>query len=210
MRRYKDGVDTLAVELVKPIPQALVADQDAQLLAECAKGRTRAFRLLVEKYKRRAYYVALGLVGSSEDAWDLSQEAFIRVWNSRRQFDPRRPFWPWFYAVLVNLCKNCLRDREVRARHSENVRILEENRREAQDDPEQVLHETETQQKVWDAIQKLPFKFREVIVLRHFQDMPYDDIARQLGIPEGSVMSRLFYARKKLREILENPDQGGY
>ena len=196
------------VELAQAPVKKPAADQDAGLLAECARGKTRAFRLLVEKYKRRAYYVALGLVGSHDDAWDLSQEAFIRVWKGRRCFDPARPFWPWFYAVLANLCKNCLRDREVRARHAEEVRWREEGRRTELDNPEAILHETETQKRVWDGIQKLPFKFREVIILRHFQEMCYEDIAQQLGIPEGSVMSRLFYARKKLREILEDPEQG--
>ncbi len=130
------------------------------------------------------------------------------MWKGRRRFDPARPFWPWFYAVLANLCKNCLRDREVRVRHAEEIRTREEGRRTELDNPEAILHETETQKRVWDGIQMLPFKFREIIILRHFQDMCYEDIAQQLGIPEGSVMSRLFYARKKLREILEDPEQG--
>jgi len=199
-------MDTLVVELAQAPAKQAPVDQDAMLLAECARGKTRAFRTLVEKYKRRAYYVALGLVGSPDDAWDLSQEAFIRAWNSRGRFDPSRPFWPWFYSVLANLCKNCLRDREVRKRHAEDIRYSEQSRRASMGNPEAVLVENESQSNVWHAIQKLPFKFREIIILRHFQDMCYEDIAQQLGIPEGSVMSRLFYARKKLREILEGPE----
>jgi len=89
-------------------------------------------------------------------------------------------------------------------RHADNIRQLEQDRR-GGENPESILCENETQQKVWAAIEQLPFKFREIIVLRHFQDMSYEDIATQLGIPEGSVMSRLFYARKQMREILENP-----
>lgn len=202
-------MDTLVVELTETPAITQFVDEDAALLAACAKGRTRAFHQLVEKYKRRAYYVALGLVGSSDDAWDLSQEAFIRIWKGRKGFDPTRPFWPWFYAILANLCKNCLRDRDVRVRHADGIRHLEEGRRDATSNPEAILQETETQQEVWAAIEKLPFKFREIIVLRHFQDLPYDTIARQLGIPEGSVMSRLYYARKKLREILEDLENEG-
>ncbi len=202
-------MDTLVVELTEVPVVARTVDEDADLLAACARGRTRAFRGLVEKYKRRAYYVALGLVGSSDDAWDLSQEAFIRIWKGRKSFDPSRPFWPWFYAILANLCKNCLRDREVRTRHAEGIRRMEEGRRDAAGNPEAILQETETQKEVWAAIGRLPFKFREIIVLRHFQDMAYEDIARQIGIPEGSVMSRLYYARKKLREILEDPEARG-
>jgi RNA polymerase sigma-70 factor (ECF subfamily) len=202
-------MDTLVVELTEAPAVAQFVDEDAELLAACARGRTLAFHQLVEKYKRRAYYVALGLVGSSDDAWDLSQEAFIRIWKGRKGFDPARPFWPWFYAILANLCKNCLRDRDVRVRHAEGIRRMEEGRCDPAGNPEAILQETETQQEVWAAIEKLPFKFREIIVLRHFQEMPYDAIARQLGIPEGSVMSRLYYARKKLREILENPNNEG-
>ncbi len=198
-------MDTLVVELTETPMVAQQADDDAKLLAACARGRTRAFRQLVEKYKRRAYYVALGLIGSSDDAWDLSQEAFIRIWKGRKSFDPSRPFWPWFYAILANLCKNHLRDRNVRVRHADGIREMEENRRDEAGNPEAILQETETQKEVWAAIGVLPFKFREIIILRHFQDMAYEDIARQLGIPEGSVMSRLYYARKKLREILEDP-----
>ncbi len=197
-------MDVLVAEMAETPVIAPPVDDDAQLLAACATGKTRAFRKLVEKYKRRAYYVALGLVGSRDDAWDLSQEAFIRIWNSRSRFDPERPFWPWFYAVLANLCKNWLRDREVRIRHADNIRRLEQDRRGGRN-PESILTENETQRKVWAAIEELPFKFREIIVLRHFQDMAYEEIAAQLGIPEGSVMSRLFYARKKLRELLEDP-----
>ena len=202
-------MDTLVVELAEVPAKEIAVDQDARLLAEFARGKTRAFRQLVEKYKRRAYFVALGLVGSPDDAWDLSQEAFIRIWKSRKSFDPDRPFWPWFYSVLANLCKNCLRDREVRTRHAEEIRSLEYSRREGLGNPEVIFEETRTQKLVWGGIQQLPFKFREIIILRHFQEMPYEDIAQQLGIPEGSVMSRLYYARKKLREILENPDQRG-
>jgi len=202
-------MDTLVMELTEAKVVTPLVDQDAELLAACARGRTRAFHQLVEKYKRRAYYIALGLVGSSEDAWDLSQEAFVRIWKGRKSFDPSRPFWPWFYAILANLCKNCLRDRDVRVRHADGIRRMEEGRQDDVGNPEAVLLETETQQEVWAAIEQLPFKFREIIVLRHFQDMAYEDIARQLGIPEGSVMSRLFYARKKLREFLEHPETRG-
>lgn len=202
-------MDTLVANLTQTSTEELTVDQDASLLAACARGKTRAFRQLVEKYKRRAYYVALGLVGSSDDAWDLSQEAFIRIWKSRSRFDPSRPFWPWFYSVLANLCKNWLRDREVRTRHSEEVRSLELKRRDGLSNPEALFEQNRIQQKVWIGIQALPFKFREIIILRHFQDLPYEDIARQVGIPEGSVMSRLYYARKKLREILEDPDTRG-
>ncbi len=202
-------METLVVGLDNQMPVAVADDVDEKQLLAFTRGRTKAFRGLVERYKRRAYYVALGLVGSSDDAWDLSQEAFIRVWKNRRSFDPGRPFWPWFYSVLANLCKNWIRDREVRTRHTAEIRAIENSRRDKFGNPEAIMCESETQREVWDGIQRLPFKFREIIILRHFQDMPYEQIARQLGIPEGSVMSRLYYARKKLREVLENPEMRG-
>ncbi len=175
---------------------------DAQLMVSVQEGDPIALRLLVERYKRKAYYTALKLVGDADEAYDLSQEAFIRVYNARRRYDHSRPFYSWFYAILSNLAKNHLKKRSVRANYAASVRSAKDAEIDTHDSPEVLVEADETKQAVWAAIEKLSYEHREIIILRHFEDMSYEEIAKLLRIPVGSVMSRLYYARKRLRELL--------
>lgn len=182
---------------------------DAHLMAAVSGGDTAAFRILVERYKRKAYYVALKLVGDSDDAYDLSQEAFIRVYKARRRYDGSRPFYTWFYAILSNLAKNHLKKRFVRSRYAARVkRESDPGRGDPSRSPDFLVAADEVRQAVWAAIEKLSYEQREIIILRHFEDMSYEEMAKLLEIPLGSVMSRLYYARKKLRELLGEAYEG--
>jgi RNA polymerase sigma-70 factor (ECF subfamily) len=181
---------------------------DAQLMVAVQAGDPGAFRILVERYKKKAYYLALKLVGDRNDAYDLSQEAFIRVYNARRRYDHTRPFYSWFYAILSNLAKNHLKRRYVRSEYAALLRKSADADMDARSTPDERICAEETRAAVWSAIEKLSYEHREVIILRHFEDMAYEDIARLLGIPAGSVMSRLYYARKKLRELLGEAYEG--
>ncbi len=176
---------------------------DNDLVAQAIKGRVSAFKELVERYQRRAYFFALGMVHNPDDAGDLSQEAFVRVHKHLRRFDQNYPFKVWLFHILTNLCKNHLRQRRTQEKvvdctDNEWTLTIPDHR-----DPELALSKTELQAQVWGAIRQLPEKFREIIILSHFQEMSYDQMAKVLEIPRGSVMSRLYYARLKLREILE-------
>ena len=88
-------------------------DDDAVLMHQLKRGRVKALSGLVEKYKKQAYYLALGMVGNSDDAFDISQEAFLRVYQSARTFDDKQPFFPWFYAIVANFCRNLLKKRQT-------------------------------------------------------------------------------------------------
>jgi RNA polymerase sigma-70 factor (ECF subfamily) len=152
-----------------------------------------------------AYFIALGLVGNREDALDLSQEAFIRAYRNIRRYNPKCGFFPWFYQILRNLCFS-----HLRRRRSERGRSLEEyGEQERADDagarfsPEAVAERNETKDRVWSAIGKLDDKHREVIILRHFQHLSYEQIAQNLFCNKGTVTSRLYYARKRLKKILD-------
>lgn len=175
---------------------------DAQLMDSVQQGNPMAFRVLVERYKKRAYFTALKLVGDPDDAYDLSQEAFIRVYNARRRYDKSHPFYAWFYTILRNLARNHLRKRAVRLEHAARIKRIRKRNIEVADSPECIVEADETKKSVWAAIEKLSYEHREIIILRHFEDMSYDEIAKLLGIAVGSVMSRLYYARKKLRDLL--------
>jgi len=172
-------------------------EPDEMLIGKVARGDLMAFSLLVEKHKRRAYAIALGFVGTPDEAYDISQDAFLRVLRSARKFDSSRSFFPWFYAILVNLCRTHLRKR----RREVALDAVPEpfDRSTAPDD---VYAAQEVRQKLWAALQRLPFNDREIIMMAHFWDYSYREMSAVLNIPIGTVMSRLYYARKKLRQEL--------
>jgi RNA polymerase sigma-70 factor (ECF subfamily) len=185
-----------------------MTDEDSELVLLSKKGRMEAFRKLVEKYKRPAYFIALGLVGNRDDAYDLSQEAFIRVYRNLPRFDPRHRFFSWFYAILSNLCKNHLRGRQVREQYVSDRRNRADcdRQEETAPGPDVLLEQNEASRRLWQEIERLPFEFREIIVLKHFQGLSYKEISAMLGIPIGTVMSRLYHARKKLKDNLQSND----
>ena len=181
-------------------------DEDQELILQSKKGKMKAFQKLVEKYKKPAYFIALGLVGNRDDAYDLSQEAFIRVYTNMGKFNPRYKFFSWFYAILSNLCKNHLRSRQVKENYLKNrgPETDTDNQKTSPPPPDVLLERDEMSKRLWEEIQKLPYEFKEIIVLKHFQGLPYRRISEMLNIPMGSVMSRLYYARKKLKENLKD------
>jgi RNA polymerase sigma-70 factor (ECF subfamily) len=184
--------------------KAVDGSEDAPIILRCQKGDKEAFGLIVKKYMRRAYYTALGIVGSHDGALDLSQEAFIRAYRSIRKVDPERNFFTWYYQILRNLCFNFIRDRARHARpFSEigetGVRNLQDSRKNALE----VVEQQDLKEKVWQAIHELKENEREIILMKDFQELTYKEIAGILDCPVGTVMSRLFNARKSLRLKLE-------
>jgi len=175
---------------------------DTQLMIEVQQGDTLAFKALVDRHKKKAYYTALKLVGDPDDAYDLSQEAFIRVYNARRRYDGTYPFYAWFYTIIRNLARNYLRKRNVRFEYAVQTKQIRKGTIEVSESPEFIVEADESKKAIWAAIDKLSYDHREIIILRHFEDMSYEEIAEILGIAVGSVMSRLYYARKKLRDLL--------
>jgi RNA polymerase sigma-70 factor (ECF subfamily) len=157
----------------------------------------------VERYQRGAYLFACGMIGNQDDAFDLSQEAFIRAYKNLDRFNPVYQFKTWFFQILSNLCKNHLRQRGNRESVVTSTEMTTAAAAPRKSRPDVLFEKNEIQKAVWSGINELPEKFREIIILNHFQDMSYDQIAGALDMPRGSVMSRLYYARLKLREILE-------
>lgn len=169
------------------------------------------FEVIVKKYMKEAYFIALGLVGNREDALDLSQEAFARAYRHMTSFNPKWGFFPWFYRILRNLCFDHLRKR--RHRQAQSLDTLDsEQGTTAVDDyftPDVVAERNETKDRVWKAVGKLNEKHREVIILRHFRNLSYEQIAHTLFCSKGTVMSRLYHARKKLKALLDESQKGG-
>lgn len=174
---------------------------DAALLDDIRAGDKNAMNRLVERYKKTAYSLALGLVGNQDDAHDISQEAFLRVYRSAGRFDSSQPFMPWFYTILANLSRSWLRRRQ-RIDHRtvgiDDVAYLLVS----EDSPDAELIHNEQIKALRKALRQLSFEDREIITLQHFRHMSYDQIAELLNIPRGTVMSRLYYARKRLAKLM--------
>lgn len=179
---------------------------EAILVRGARAGDTAAFGELVSIHMQRCYYAALGMVGSPQDAEDLSQEAFARAFRARARLDPERPFYPWLYQILRRLCYNFTRDTGSRRRKLEEAGgwlVAEATTRAAADDPERLRATDELRRRLEAAIRKLPIAQREVLVLKEFEGLKYREIAGLLEVPIGTVMSRLYAARQRLASQLE-------
>ncbi|HUV36477.1 MAG TPA: RNA polymerase sigma factor [Patescibacteria group bacterium] len=174
-------------------------DIPRETLREWKRGSVKAFEVIVRATMKRAYAISLGLLGNAEDARDVSQEAFIAAHRARRRFDDQRPFFPWFYRILRNRCLNFI---QMRARRREISMDVLSERADGRDRPDRDMIRKERIEAVWRALFALSPDHREVIVLRTFQEFSYREIAEALGISEGTVMSRLYYARKALAKAL--------
>jgi RNA polymerase sigma-70 factor (ECF subfamily) len=206
----------VALELTERIPRIdpigavhysrVDAESDAALSRRARGGDSEAFGVLVDRYMRRAYVHALGIVRSREDALDLSQEAFVRAYRARHTLDPDRAFYAWLYQILRRLCFNFLRDAKTRARlrdaHAADWVVAVAHRSDG--DPAREVERTEERRRVSMAMHRLPRREREVLVLREVQELTYREIAELLDIPIGTVMSRLYAARKRLAASLDS------
>ncbi|MHC4474286.1 MAG: RNA polymerase sigma factor [Planctomycetota bacterium] len=178
--------------------------QEAVALQRCRDSSKEAFEAIVRRYMKQAYSIALGLVGNREDALDLSQEAFFRAYRNIKHLKAGRRFFPWFYQILRNLCFTHLRKRhrgrgEMPAYDEQDCPLPASGRF----DPELVAERNETKDRVWRAIGMLDDKHREIIILRHFQDLSYEQMAQALFCSKGTVMSRLYHARQRLKKLLD-------
>jgi RNA polymerase sigma-70 factor (ECF subfamily) len=171
---------------------------DGQIIEAVRQGDRNAYRLIVDRYKRQAYRAALGLLGSPQDALDVSQAAFIKAYRSLKHFDTQRSFLPWFYRIQRNLCLDHIR----RTRRRGEVPLTEalEFTDDSVDD--------ETRQALRRAIDGLSPERREIIVLHYFEGLSYKEIASLLEKPMGTVMSTLHGARRQLRAALKGDGQG--
>ena len=149
---------------------------------------------------RRAYFAALAIVGTHDDAMELSQSAFIRAYQYFDNYDRSKNFFTWYYTILRNLCFNFIRDKKNRREEAfPEDEIIEYGGANLLDEYES----KETNKLIEKALFKLDETDREIIILKEFESFSYKEISELLGIPIGTVMSKLFYARKKLSQKLQ-------
>lgn len=179
----------------------MVKDEDTLLIDRFKKGEEKAFDELVNKYKKRIYYLAYSLTNNHADALDLSQEAFIKAYRSIHSFRGRSSFYTWLYRITVNLCLNHLK-REAKKKEVSFDERIEVVQVDWWSNPKKALENKELQEDLTKAIDSLPPRQKAVFALRHLEGLSHKDIASILGCSIGNVKANLFQALQKLRDRL--------
>jgi RNA polymerase sigma-70 factor (ECF subfamily) len=164
---------------------------DRTAIEKCQKGEKEAFSFLVESYQKQAVGHAVAILGNRDDALDAVQEAFIDAFRAIKRFDATRRFYPWFYVLLRNRCFKMTAQKRSADNIEETVILA----------PQSNLSREELLG-LESALLALSGEDRELITLKYLDGLSYDEIAERLEIPRGTVMSRLFYARKQLQAKL--------
>jgi RNA polymerase sigma-70 factor, ECF subfamily len=192
---------------VKPAP---VNGREAALVQRCAVGDELACAELVDEHQRMVYQLALHLLGDHNEALDLSQEVFLRVFRTIGSFRNQSALRTWIYRIVVNQARN--RQRWWRRRRRAEQVSLDDHLRQNGElasnsngcSPEQVLKQKELADRIWIALEDLPFDQRSIIVLREIDGLSYEEIAYSMGVAIGTVKSRLARARESLRAQLRD------
>lgn len=155
---------------------------------------TIPFSHLLAVHRPRVLRAALGWLGDEQEAREVAQDVMLKAWAARDRYDPERPFYPW----LRTIARNAARDARDRGRFRAVPGLEPERVGSAAPGPDAHVMSADANRQLRAALDRLPDEQREVLVLRHFEDLSYAEIAELLGVPEGTVMSRLFRARKAL------------
>ena len=171
-------------------------------------GDERAFRALLSRYDRAVYNICFKMVRNHEEARDLAQEAFIKVFSMLDRYDPAFAFSNWLLKITSNMCIDAMRKRRVETLPmDEPIRTakgeIERQYPSPQDSPDKVFLKGERMKLLAEAIENLPPHYKIMIVLRHQEDLSYEEIARTLELPLGTVKARIHRAREMLKDLLE-------
>jgi len=192
-----------------------VANQDEKaidqaLVERAVQGDQKAFRSLVERYQRKVYSIAFGVVKNPDTALDVTQDAFVKVHKNLANFKGESSFYTWIYRIVLNLCIDRKR-REARQAevdyddgisHGESFTDGPTLATTGFDNPAQAAHRKELVEHMDHALSTLSDEHREILMMREVDGMSYEELAELLDIPKGTVMSRLFHARKNFQKSL--------
>ena len=186
---------------------------EAALVERCRGGDQRAFRTLVERYQRRVFSLAFGLLKDPDEARDISQEAFLKAHRHLGSFQGTASFYTWLYRITVNLCI----DRKRKVGRGSEVELDERlshqqvgspadvlSTQKLSFNPQRVAQSSELRGRILAALEKLSEQHRAVLILREVEGLSYKEIADSMDCPEGTVMSRLFHARRQMQELLSD------
>ncbi|MBK8265857.1 MAG: sigma-70 family RNA polymerase sigma factor [Nannocystis sp.] len=186
---------------------------DLTLVEACRSGDRNAFKILMQRYQRKVYSVAFGLLRNQEDALDVVQESFIKVHRYLANFEGNSSFYTWLYRIVTNLCIDHMRkNKRYKAFEFDDSLRHDEKADSASDadirplsglgDPAQMLHRREILDAFQNGLACLSDKHRAVIVMRELEGFSYEEMAKAMGCSKGTIMSRLFHARRNMQRHL--------
>ena len=187
-------------------------EDDAVLVSRAQSGDYKAFDELVTRHRGKVYAMIMNMVKNDADAWDLAQDAFIKAWKALPKFENRSKFSTWLFRISHNVVYDKMRKKKIQSEGELDDQLLDANRIDMTaatapriiQRPDQAMVGNELKERISDALNKLSPEHRETVILREVQGMDYKEIAEIMDSSIGTVMSRLFYARKKLQSLLSN------
>ncbi len=187
-------------------------DEDFQLVALAQQGDMRAYDALVTRHRGRIFAMIRNMTHNEADAWDISQDVFVKAWQALPKFEAKARFSTWLYRIAHNAVYDWSRKRKFDSVGELNDEIFERDRIDpaattapsSAEAPDNALGHTELRMKIEQALAKLSAEHREVVVLKDVQGLAYKEIAEVMDCTLGTVMSRLFYARQKLQTLLKD------
>jgi RNA polymerase sigma-70 factor, ECF subfamily len=195
--------------------EATLAQSDVSeldLVKRSQAGDTEAFDELVIRYRGRVFGMIYNMVHNEQDAWDLAQDSFLKAWRSIGRFRSQSSLYTWIYRIVMNVTIDWLRKKQVKgggAEFDDAIQLTQIEpasktvpKREAL--PHQAMERDEIRARIEKAIGQLSPEQRAVVLMKEIDEMQYHEIAEALGCSIGTVMSRLFYARKKLQNLLRD------
>jgi RNA polymerase sigma-70 factor (ECF subfamily) len=184
--------------------EADLADEDLELVEKFQNGDITAFDLLVNKYQKKIYDIVYYYVHDVEDSYDLSQEIFGKVFKSLDRFRKNSSFYTWLYSIAINACIDHKRKRSrFQTVSVEEISSFREiPNRDPDYSPDKTLELEELRNLIDKAIEQLPSKQKAVFILKRYEELSIEEIARVLGRSEGTVKAHLFHATHKLMELL--------
>ena len=176
---------------------------DEQLVVLVLQGQSEAFEILVERYQKQIFALAYRLGGDYDEARDMAQEAFVRIYQELARFDSSRRFFPWMYRVAHNTCVNMLHKRPKEATSLDTVYDLAASDTSAEGSPVARYEQVELGDAINSALQDLPENYRFPLILKYLEGMSYQEIANQLDLPVSTIETRLFRGRAMLKKALK-------
>ena len=185
----------------------MTREEEAKIIRAVVDGNTNAFEDLVLEYQKQVYHIALKMTGNEEDAFDLSQEAFLKAFRSLSTFRGEAGFGSWLYRMTANLCIDFLRKKKRQGGQIISLDAEEEDRRptelpDLRYEPQNALEKKEVPEKVRAGLEKLPHEQKLILVLRDVEGFSYQEISDALKIELGTVKSRIYRARAHLARLL--------
>jgi RNA polymerase sigma-70 factor (ECF subfamily) len=185
---------------------------ELDLVKRCQEGDSEAFDQLVTRYRTRVFGMIYNMVHNEQDAWDLAQDSFVKAWKSISRFRGQSSFYTWIYRIVMNVTIDWIRKKQVKgtgAEFDDSIQLKEidpasKTMPRADALPYERMQQGEIRAQIDKAIAQLSPEHRAVILMKEIEDMQYHEIAETLGCSIGTVMSRLFYARKKLQSLLKD------